>query len=501
MGFEPRSFRWLEAPEQEAIDTAWSSLLFLGAVQGNALTEFGRLAAELQLDPAWAKVLFTGQGMGMLQAAADLVGLLSVLGMLSRRAGDEEARKQQNEAQQEIFSDHGDVVMAFRVYEQWLALRNGASGARQRAEEFCRNLWLRPKALELARNMSWEVYQQCRGFFRLKGEEVRDVSAEDLLQLICSGCFLNLVVQCQGRGTAASSQYHLIDVREDAATVVASIFPGSALVRGARPAPKFAIYMQITHTSRTFLSGVTPLGVASDAELVQLLRRFCPAFADLVEQRLPQITSQQVKVPGFSSRMLTGARAREYRLDVQKQFHCTFFSNLREGSIYCWCPPGKAGALKQHLQEHQERLRDADLHHVEEEPIAGNTRAVYGHGGQVAMMLFHDDVLSVNVLDLPLGTAPADLKMSFERYGPVRAVRSSVIARNGSLFSQATFMHKQHAKLALQQYGLDCSLTGEDTFSVGALFRASKSATIYIYRGLEMFVRETSRSCAEASPW
>ena len=250
MGFEPRSFRWLEAPDREAMDTAWSSLLFLGAVQGRALTQFGRLAAELQLDPAWAKVLFTGQGRGMLQAAADLVGLLSVLGMLSRRASDEEARKQQNEAQQQIFSDQGDVVMAFRVYQQWLAIRNGADGAKQRAEEFCRSLWLRSKALELARSMSREVYQPCRDFFQLelKDEEVRDVSTEDLLELVCSGCFLNLVVQCQGHGTAASSQYHLMDLRQDAATVVASIFPGSVLVRGARPAPKFAFYMQITHT-------------------------------------------------------------------------------------------------------------------------------------------------------------------------------------------------------------------------------------------------------------
>ena len=160
--------------------------------------------------------------------------------------------------------------------------------------------------------------------------------------------------------------------------------------------------------------------------------------------------------------------ARDFRLDVQTQFDCTFFSNLREGSISCWCSPGKAFALKQHLQEHQERLRNADLHNVEEELLAGNTRAVYGLGGQVAMMLFHDEVLSVNVLGLPSGTAPDDLKMSFEKYGPVRVLRTSVMAHNGSLFSQATFMRKQHAKLALEQYDRDCTLTCHTiTFSVG----------------------------------
>ena len=65
--------------------------------------------------------------------------------------------------------------------------------------------------------------------------------------------------------------------------------------------------------------GVTPLAAVSDAELVNLLKGFSPNVAKEVQSKLPSITSAQVQVEDFSSRMLVGSRARQYRQGDKNQ--------------------------------------------------------------------------------------------------------------------------------------------------------------------------------------
>eukprot|EP00438_Fugacium_kawagutii_P007597 Skav200631 [mRNA] locus=scaffold353:35664:38697:+ [translate_table: standard] len=274
MGLDPSRFRWLDAPDKEAEAIAWSTLKFLGAVDEEKsfmrrmglgrpqlkLTAFGKLAAELQIDPAWAKVLHVGHSLGMLRAAGDLVGVLSVQSILFKKPQEDE-RKKVNEAQQDFFSVDGDVVMAFNVYRQWSAILNEDSDAkwqnRQEAYEFCKKHYFSPKAMELAKASSRDLVQQCCTSLKIDKEELGrksdEISAADLMHLVTAGSFLNIGVLCRGVGTAASGHYHLIDVHGQAekATVVGAIFPASTLVRGNAEAPKGAKLSVVTKGQTT----------------------------------------------------------------------------------------------------------------------------------------------------------------------------------------------------------------------------------------------------------
>jgi len=176
----------------------------------------------------------------------------------------------------------------------------------------------------------------------------------------------------------------------------------------------------------------------------------------MMAQKLPNITSAQVEVEEFSTRMLVGSRARQYRLDVQEQFECTFNADVNRGSIMCWCAPRLVPALRQQLVDHRNQLLRDELNEVEEDLLAGHTRPVYGRGGALAMILFPGELLSVNIIDLPKDTAEAEVKRTLERYGPVRTLNTSTMAQSGNLFCQATFMKKDDAKMALEDYGKTC---------------------------------------------
>ncbi|CAE7381392.1 PRP22 [Symbiodinium natans] len=478
MGLDPMSFRWLEAPDKEAEATAWRSLLFLDACDQSrrALTKFGRFAAELQIDPLWAKILFTGYSHNQLRSAAELVGVLSVLGTLQRPARDEESRRQLNEAQADLFCPEGDVVTSYKAFRRWLALRDATAPAgedegagegearkanRQQAQEFCRARWLRPKAFEMARTTAIDMFKQSCESLRVEDPESLKLAAsatdQDLLRLILAGCFLNIGVQCRGSGSAQSALYQLIQSHgSGGATIVAAPFPGSSLVRAGGAPPRYVCYTHIMQTSRTFLHGVTLLSAQSDAELVNILVEHSPSFASEVAEALPKITSQQIQVPHFSSRMLMGTRARQFRLDVQDRFACTFFADLKQGLISCWCQPDRARDTERYLVSHREKLLQEDLNEVEEDTLGGQTRPVYGRGGALVDILFPGEILSVNVIGLPGTTPEADVRRSFERYGPVRAVSTSTMASSGDLFCQATYVDKTTAKRALESYGQQC---------------------------------------------
>ena len=131
---------------------------------------------------------------------------------------------------------------------------------------------------------------------------------------------------------------------------------------------------------------------------------------------------------------------------MQERFECTFYADLKQGSIQCWCAPRLAPVLERHLVEYRERLLRDDMNEVEEDLLAGHTRPVYGQGGTLAMILYPGELLSVNIIGLPKETPENEVKQSLEKYGPVRVIQTSTMAQSGDLFCQATFMRKEDAK-------------------------------------------------------
>lgn len=96
MGLSPLDFRWIERPDEQALRAADSDLRILGALtpDGSRVTELGKLIAELQIDPALAKIFFCGCREGAGEAAATLVGLISTGSTIFFQPGKKDPAKQ-----------------------------------------------------------------------------------------------------------------------------------------------------------------------------------------------------------------------------------------------------------------------------------------------------------------------------------------------------------------------------------------------------------------------
>ena len=135
---EPSTFPWLEAPDPAASAIAVQNLLYLEALEnatGGAegryqLTEFGHLAAYLQMEPSRARVLFEGRRMGLLTASGDLVGIMSTSQNFWARTKEANERAEMKSKLAGRVDEDGDLVTMYRLYSGWkAALATPAPGA------------------------------------------------------------------------------------------------------------------------------------------------------------------------------------------------------------------------------------------------------------------------------------------------------------------------------------------------------------------------------------
>lgn len=140
MKLEPSTFPWLEAPDPAAMAVAAQNLVYLGALEDAPagryqLTEFGQLAAHLQMEPARARVLHEGRRMGLLGASGDLVGIMSASQNFLARTKEATERAEMKGKLEGRVDVEGDLVTMYRLYVGWKAAIATAPGPG--AEDAC----------------------------------------------------------------------------------------------------------------------------------------------------------------------------------------------------------------------------------------------------------------------------------------------------------------------------------------------------------------------------
>jgi len=132
MDMDPATFPWLEAPDPAASATAIKNLLYLDALvpteeskgrmrDGRVafhykLTEFGSLAAYLQIDPLRARVLYEGHRIGLTESAAELVAVMSTAQNFFSRAKEPEERAEMKRKLVDKVCEEGDLFTMFQFY-------------------------------------------------------------------------------------------------------------------------------------------------------------------------------------------------------------------------------------------------------------------------------------------------------------------------------------------------------------------------------------------------
>jgi len=403
MGLNPSEFKWVEAPADEVMESSWKLLALLGAVDvERQLTDVGSVAAELQINPHWAKVLAAGRDRGVLAQAADVVAAISVSSSFFADSKDAELR-QKVKVIRDTTSNFGDVASVYGLVQRWIQ-----SKREQKLAAFCAEHCIRQKSLLAALSTANELRRQLK-IQRDPSLDFRSLQHAEVMDLVFSGYFSNLAVLVSDGADWGGAVYRVVPGGGTVEAVDAAVvFPGSNVTGLERP-PSLVSFVALHTTSRVFMKGVLPLDMSWDG-LVQKVEQLSASFADGLRAQQDSLCPGKATITDIPWSSLVGRSLTAIQEEVRDELEGTAHGDSAAGTVTVWCPRRLEQKAEDFLVKLRTRLREEFELAVHEECLGGGTRVVYGSGGKVHSILFPGEHMRWLIDKLPTATTLHSLR-------------------------------------------------------------------------------------------
>ena len=240
-------FDFVEHPNSQALRVAVETLVFLGAVRDNKLTDLGQRISALPLDPQLSKVLLDAIGEGVGLEAAIMAAMSSISGNIFFRGGTDEEKEKSDKKKVTFCHSLGDSMTHLNVFCQWVALQ------REKRNKWCVENFINAKSMRIVE----ETLKELRDILKTQFSIILSVkppnlqNAEKTLPLLLFNTFIRNLSVFLGHERAGY-------ISERAPDENLLIFPGGSL-RQLSIAPKYLIYEKTLKTSQHFLLQVLPI--------------------------------------------------------------------------------------------------------------------------------------------------------------------------------------------------------------------------------------------------
>ena len=331
------------------------------------------------------------------------------------------------------------------------AIRRAKAAATQAAKKWCQDHYINNKSVNMAISTKNDIQKAVQDFQGSLGGalwKVQDVqnkicSDEELTSIVVSAHFLNFAVRVGVREYAI--------VQQDGRVCVASCHPSSVFCKlannGNLTLPKYVLFTSTIMLARTFLNGVTAMNE-------EWLKDESPAFDEFYKDKKRGMKCEQLTVADLSPadiRLLLGKGGMNStkKTSIEERFDCVVQPNYDKAQLEIWCQPDRKQEIQAHFSNWKGSLRQLALDEVVEEVFIGDTRFVYGAGGEVEQMLFGNQFIFVNITNLPLEYSDESVRTLASGNG-VRRVRSVELSKNATgTWAQVGFRNVNDAENAI----------------------------------------------------
>lgn len=396
MRVDPRDFHWLEKPDAAALEAATEELNLLGALDHQQnLTPLGHLIGDLQIDPGIAHMIYYACFKGLGKEATLLAGLFSVTSMVFWRGGDDENRQASDEAKKQFFTNRGDILTSHLAFMEWLNHKQ-ADRTLKTAKAWCMENFINNKAMTMALSTSEEIQLHLqRNALQIwrKTNQDRKATDEELQQLIAQAFILNVAYRVNRNFVALR------------ANTMTYIHPGSVFF-GEKELPKVITYQSILRTSKTFASQLTPIDM-------EWIRQENGALYALYEEMASQVNIKEIRVTPVSRGILhfiLGPANRNLD-ELNQELDCLVHGDYDKDALVAWCKPNAVNFVYNELTRKViSRKRELELE-IREDPVIGETRIVWGCGGEARLLLFRGNYIGLNLKNMPNAWSLLDVDM------------------------------------------------------------------------------------------
>ena len=377
------SFDFVEQPDPDALKAALETLIFLGAVTEEKLTDVGKSMAVLPLDPHLAKILLDGIAVDVGPEAAAVVAISSLAGSVFFRGGSDEMKSMSDRNKIQFCHSAGDQMSHLAVYYEWLQQK------RESRTQWCVDNFINAKSMRLVE----ETIKELRDILTKKlGIQMHsrvvsvDKAAEIIPKLFFNSFIRNLSVFLGHERVGFSTE------RMPEESLV--VFPGSSLNQlNLVSQLQCVVFEETLKTSQNFLLQVVPVKEEWIQEAIQAgklshnpIDKFrdsfvAPTSIANIGQQVYKNTFNQKTLPDISQELTDVCEGTHNAIELQDR---------EKGILHIFCQPRYHEKAKLLVKNRIDSERLA-LRRVQFEEgvtsIEDNVRIVLGLGGCIEHVL------------------------------------------------------------------------------------------------------------------
>ncbi len=305
------------------------------------------------------------------------------------------------------------------------------------AKAWCCESFINSKAMGIALQTQKDIVRALKSMkiWSFCQKQGRNPSDEELRRLAFKAMFLNIACKIK------SNTYCSLSVG-----TIGGIHPGSSIYK-KRQEPEWLVYQSIFSSGRTMFTQITPC--SSD-----WIKQESVAFFNFIMKQKEQARTQEGSFPASKAEVQAIVGKFDSNLEpLGKELDCVVEGNYEAGLISFWCQPSRVEEVKKLLAAKIQVYHESLKKEILEEVTVGSTRAVYGRGGQVELLLFAKEYISINIRNIPEEFTIGELQKLSAQYGDVRECKliPSSNSTNKKQWAHITFSTVEAAKKALRE--------------------------------------------------
>ncbi|KAK6986598.1 hypothetical protein BgiMline_016250 [Biomphalaria glabrata] len=456
LGIDCRYYDFVESPGQDAIDAAISTLIHLGAMSNDGITELGKWINKLPFDPRQGFLIYHGFKRNLLYDSIVIASLLNNGSNMFYKGISETDQQKSSKTKLHYGSQDGDVFTWLEVYKDWTNV------PKKSQSNWCKDKSINYKVVTYTKQSVDEMIQilEKEADIHVESSFGDIVSVTSFFQKLIFQAYMFSLSHYLGHFRAG---YYALEVQKQV-----HFHPSSSLL-SLNAKPEWIVYTEFMKTTKDFIKCIS---IVEEGWVQEALQEGRLSFdmEEVKKRKIELVLREEIGLTMF--RHLVGPKYLHLR-ELEEELSNSGMSTVvveadREmGTIDIYSSSPMNSQVADNIKHCKQTILQTLVLEEDEIPLLKNPngcdrtgfRVVLGQGAEVKSLLMPDESNQIIIRNSSSRTTQEELRHKFSAFGEiVECIQFKSLNPWGFL----RYKTKQEAKNAVE-------LTKEDDNNVASL--------------------------------
>ncbi|KAI8791932.1 ATP-dependent RNA helicase DEAH12, chloroplastic [Biomphalaria glabrata] len=416
LGIDCRYYDFVESPGQDAIDAAISTLIHLGAMSNDGITELGKWINKLPFDPRQGFLIYHGFKRNLLYDSIVIASLLNNGSNMFYKGISETDQQKSSKTKLHYGSQDGDVFTWLEVYKDWTNV------PKKSQSNWCKDKSINYKVVTYTKQSVDEMIQILKKEADIHVESSFGdiVSVTSFFQKLIFQAYMFSLSHYLGHLRAG---YYALEVQKQV-----HFHPSSSLL-SLNAKPEWIVYTEFMKTTKDFIKCIS---IVEEGWVQEALQEGRLSFdmEEVKKRKIELVLREEIGLTMF--RHLVGPKYLHLR-ELEEELSNSGMSTVvveadREmGTIDIYSSSPMNSQVADNIKHCKQTILQTLVLEEDEIPLLKNTngcdrtgfRVVLGQGAEVKSLLMPDESNKIIIRNSSFRTTEEEIRHKFSAFGEI----------------------------------------------------------------------------------